>query len=124
MSDTRGCRAILYQVWTLFRSKEIRVAKTLTFSLLFLIQTGTGVWDGTEFYSTNTCRSVISGLAPPGFCQQRPDSLSSSTSAAAQTSALGTSSSTIASDFTSVESLPRTSSSVRQPQRTSSARSR
>ncbi|GAA6005325.1 lytic polysaccharide monooxygenase auxiliary activity family 9 protein [Rhodotorula paludigena] len=30
---------------------------------------GTGIWDGTAPYSTATCREVVYGLAPAGYCQ-------------------------------------------------------
>ncbi|GAA5965753.1 hypothetical protein JCM3765_007332 [Sporobolomyces pararoseus] len=30
---------------------------------------GTGVWDGTSSYSTETCKKPIDGLAPAGYCQ-------------------------------------------------------
>ncbi|BGP38982.1 hypothetical protein JCM10450v2_002938 [Rhodotorula kratochvilovae] len=30
---------------------------------------GTGVWDGSSSYSTATCKEVVYGLAPAGYCQ-------------------------------------------------------
>ncbi|GAA5937452.1 hypothetical protein JCM10213_007239 [Rhodosporidiobolus nylandii] len=30
---------------------------------------GTGVWDGSASYSTDTCHTVVDGLAPAGYCQ-------------------------------------------------------
>ncbi|GAA5990898.1 hypothetical protein JCM11641_002875 [Rhodosporidiobolus odoratus] len=44
---------------------------------------GTGTWDGSASYSTDTCETVVDGLAPAGYCQSGSGSTSPSTSKAA-----------------------------------------
>ncbi|TNY17650.1 glycoside hydrolase family 61 protein [Rhodotorula diobovata] len=56
---------------------------------------GTGTWDGSSAYSTDTCHTVVDGLAPAGYCQagaKPAPAPSSTTSKAAASSAAATTS--------------------------------
>ncbi|BGP14966.1 hypothetical protein JCM10213_007231 [Rhodosporidiobolus nylandii] len=58
---------------------------------------GTGVWDGSATYSTDTCHTVVDGLAPPGYCQGGNNSSAPTTSKGGASSTVAASTSKVAS---------------------------
>ncbi|GAA5895033.1 hypothetical protein JCM6882_008269 [Rhodosporidiobolus microsporus] len=53
--------------------------------VLKYVAPGTGVWDGSASYSTETCDEVVYGIAPAGYCQAGGSSKPVTTSKAATT---------------------------------------
>ncbi|GAA5879566.1 hypothetical protein JCM1840_003319 [Sporobolomyces johnsonii] len=92
-------------VWNIYYSTDYNVTGDY-------IAPGTGVWDGTSTYSTDTCEQTVDGLAPAGYCQGGSNtSTPSTTSKAASTSTAVATSSAAASTSKAVSS-PAASSSV------------
>ncbi|GAA6014650.1 hypothetical protein JCM10207_006890 [Rhodosporidiobolus poonsookiae] len=90
-------------VWNIYYSTEYDITGDY-------VAPGTGVWDGSATYLTDTCTETVDGLAPAGYCQSGSSSGgSSSTSKAATTSAAATSS---AAATTTVSSSAAPSSSA------------
>ncbi|BGP47089.1 hypothetical protein JCM10450v2_002941 [Rhodotorula kratochvilovae] len=75
---------------------------------------GTGVWDGTSTYSTDTCTETVDGLAPAGYCQGGSNSTAPAptTSKAAASSTVAASSSAAASSSSAAGSSAAGSSSA------------
>ncbi|GAA6029721.1 hypothetical protein JCM8097_001019 [Rhodosporidiobolus ruineniae] len=70
-------------VWDIYYSTEYDVTGDY-------VAPGTGVWDGSATYSTDTCHETVDGLAPAGYCQGGSNSTSPASSASASKAASST----------------------------------